>query len=85
LSSLWLIREIATVPEPASCIGSRNSGKGILKSLLESFASSGTNAAQDCLHFGKSLFNGRKVWRIRRQKEHLASTSFDKLSHLFLL
>src|SRR5438132_10926788 len=78
-------REIATMGEPARSIRCRNSSKGVLKSFLQSFTGSRSDATQDGLHLGKSLFNGRKVWGRRWQKQHLTASSFDELPHLFSL
>src|SRR5258706_357237 len=76
-------RSIATMGEPARSIRCRYSSKGILKSFLQSLTGSRSDATQDCLHLRKSLFNGRKIWRISRQKQQLTASSFDELPHLF--
>src|SRR2546423_10298124 len=59
LGRIWY--QIATVAEPALRIRSRDSSTCILKRFLESLTRSCSNPTQDGFHFGKSLFNGRKV------------------------
>src|SRR5512135_975595 len=78
-------REIATMGEPARSIRCTNSSQGVLKSFLQSFTGSRSDAAQDGLHLGKSLFNGRKVWGRSWQKQQLRASRCDELLHLFSL
>src|SRR2546421_13098877 len=78
-------RSIATMGEPTRSIRCRYSSKGILKRFLQSLTGSRSDATQDCLHLRKSLFNGRKIWRISWQKQQLTASSFDELPHLVSL
>ena len=78
-------RSIATMGEPTRSIRCRYSSKGILKRFLQRLTGSRSDATQDCLHLRKSLFNGRKIWRISWQKQQLTASRFDELPHLVSL
>src|SRR5689334_10069438 len=47
--------------------------------LLERFPCASTCPSQQRLQFGERLFNGRKIRRVRRQKQEATAASFNGL------
>src|SRR5207248_1388629 len=66
---------------PARSVGLRHRKQSLPDGFLQSFWRSGSHTTQDGLDFGESLFNGRKIWRVRREEQHVTPSGFDDLSH----
>src|SRR5579884_551551 len=63
--------------KPTERISGSNAIQCGCNGLLERFPAASTCPPQQRLQLGKSLFDGRKVRRVRRQKQETAATSFN--------
>lgn len=63
---------------PQSILGS-DAGQRLDDRLLQCVLCPSLNVPQDGLQLGERLFNGRKIRRIRREEQKLASSGFDRL------
>lgn len=69
--------------KPPLRILSRNRREGLDECLLKSLSCASASLAQVGFEFREGLLNGRKIRGVGRQKEHLASASFDSLTNAF--